>query len=317
MEEPFKRFEWYVHPTYHWQDWLDSRGKPLVVRKEGLISLDSDEAVKFAWDRLHEEKRVVGPVLGPPLDSGPPRAYQPMQREHATLFRTFADLNYRDKEALLGFAMKFGLLGVETRTQSIPMPGRTGEDRYHHALGESYLDWAREICLMRDALHLARSRTPEEIATDARAYRKVGLEPPHDERRRRLAWLFNVHLQHVQGRMVFESELPPRLSFAPLTLLAAMWLQLALSVAGDKEFRACKLCRRLFEISTEQTGYRKHREFCSDSCKTLDYRKRKREALKLASDGRSAAAIAKQLKTSPTTIKAWLVGSRRREKGRK
>ena len=99
-------------------------------------SVDADEAVKFAWDRLHEEKRVVGPVLGPPLDSGPPRAYQPMQREHATLFRTFADLNYQDKEALLGFAMKFGLLGVETRTQSIPTPGRTGEDRYHHARGE-------------------------------------------------------------------------------------------------------------------------------------------------------------------------------------
>src|SRR3989442_442659 len=125
---------------------------------------------------------------------------------------------------------------------------------------------------MQEALELTHSQTPAQEAEDRAAWNRVGLEPPYNERREKLAWLFNIHLQHVQGRMLFDAKAEPRLSFAPLTLLSAMWLQLALSVVGDKEFRACKLCRRLFEISTEQTGYRKHREFCSESCKTKDYR---------------------------------------------
>jgi hypothetical protein len=33
-----------------------------------------------------------------------------------------------------------------------------------------------------------------------------------------------------------------------------------LAVGGDKEFRVCKFCRHLL-ISTEQTRFRRHREF--------------------------------------------------------
>jgi len=59
-------------------------------------------------------------------------------------------------------------------------------------------------------------------------------------------------------------------------------MQLALAITEDKRLVACKCCDRMFEISTEQTEFRRHREFCSESCKTTDYRKRKRIALDLA-----------------------------------
>jgi DNA-binding NarL/FixJ family response regulator len=112
--------------------------------------------------------------------------------------------------------------------------------------------------------------------------------------------------------MTLESGVPPRLSFAPASLLAAMWLQFALAIAGDKPFVACKFCGRFFEISTEQTGFRTHREFCSDSCKTMDYRRRKRMALRLASEGCAIGQIARDLKTKPATVRAFIRAARAR-----
>ena len=317
MKEPLTDFEWYVAPTYQWQDWMGHTGNPVVVPAEGLFSLESPSGVEHVWGQFLEKERVAGPILGPVLDSGPAETYRPMRREHASLFRTFADLDYLDKDAILRFASNYGLLGVKQHTQSVRISDHTDGKSHRHVVGESYLDWAREICAMQEAFRLARVKTPDEDGTIRTAYAKHKLKPPYEQDRQRLAWLFNQHLQWVQARIVLEADALPRVSFAPLTLLAAMWLQLALSLAGNKQFRACKNCHKLFEISTEDTGFRSHREFCSESCKTLDYRKRKREALKLASGGKSAAAIAKRLKTSPTTVKAWLVGSRRREKGKK
>ena len=109
-------------------------------------------------------------------------------------------------------------------------------------------------------------------------------------------WLFDSHLQDVQGRTKFG---PPQPRMAPMTLLAAMWLQLAMAVARNKEFVQCKFCKRQIEISTAESGFRTNREFCSDSCKTQDYRKRKRCALKMAAGGSSASAIARRLETKP------------------
>jgi len=89
-----------------------------------------------------------------------------------------------------------------------------------------------------------------------------------------------------------------------------MWLQLAMAITGEKRFVACKFCHRLFEISTEQTGFRSHREFCTDSCKTKDYRKRKRGALRLASEGKTVREISAQIGTENTTVRAWLAAAK-------
>ena len=315
MDEPFRRFEWSVANAYHWQDWLDERGRRLGIPTDGLNGLETTSIVEHTWGQLHQEGKKTGPVIGPTLDAHVLRRYSPMSREHATLFRIFADLEYTNLQAIGAFVAKYGLLGLPIQDQAL-MVRQFGKDRHHHASGESHMDWAREICLMREALRLSRTRTPGEEAELRAAWNRVGLTPPHEKDRKKLAWLFNVHLQYVQGRMLFESDTAPRLSFAPLTLLSAMWLQLALSVAGDKEFRGCKHCQRLFEISTENTGYRKHREFCSESCKTKDYRKRKRTALKLAGEGKSVAVVATRTGTNAATVLAWLTTTRKRGKGK-
>jgi endogenous inhibitor of DNA gyrase (YacG/DUF329 family) len=313
MDEPFRRFESEVATAYHWQYWLDARGRRLGIPTGGLNGLESTSAVEHTWGQLQQEGKKTGPVIGPTLDAHVLRRYSPMSREHATLFRTFADLEYTNLQEIGAFVTKYGLLGLTGQAQSLTVH-QFGNHRHHHANGESHLDWAREICLMREALQLSRTRTPAEETELRVARNRVRLEPPYEDDREKLAWLFNVHLQHVQGRMMVEADTAPRLSFAPLTLLSAMWLQLALWVAGDKEFRACKHCQRLFEISTEQTGFRKHREFCSESCKTMDYRKRKRTALKLAGEGQSVAVIATRTGTNAATVRAWLAATRKQGK---
>jgi len=294
MNDAFYDFEWTVAPRYEWQDWLDPAGKPVAVPAEGLLSLESPDAVKLAWNRSQEEDQKYGPVLCPVIkDNAEVRRYHPMHREHAALFREFGALDHANRTSILEFARKYGSLGVPAASQAIRVRGRDGEWRDHRAYGEPHLRWALEICLMREGLRLTGRKSSFE-------------------RSRRLKWLFDRHLQHVQGRLTFNQAGEPRLALEPLTLISAMWLQLALALTGEKRFVACKFCRRLFEISTEQTGFRSHREFCSDSCKTKDYRKRKRTALQLAATGARLREISEKTNTETATVRAWLASVNRR-----
>jgi len=304
MNEPFLAFEWAVHADYQWHELRDERGHVRRVKERGgLANLGTCSSVELAYDRELNSGRATGPLLRP---SGKTVIYRPMAREHAALFREFAEVDYRDVEAIRTFANKYGRLGVDSK----------------HAPAESHLHWAREICLMREALSLSRPWTQAREAADARIWatadaaiealwRRHGNSGSHKahrrtEDRRKLEWLFNLHLQHVQTRLHAEEDVPVRLQLAPLSLLAAMWLQLALAVTGDKRFVACKFCSRLFEISTEPSGFRSHREFCTASCKTLDYRKRQRLALTLKADGKTPGRIAAAIGTDLATVTRWL-----------
>lgn len=294
MHDAFYGFQWTVAPRYEWRDWLDVNGSPVVVPAAGVASLGSATAVEVAWRRSREAGKEYGPVLQPVID-GPQgnRQYQPMDRGHAALFHEFGDLDYSNQTAILNFARRYGLLGVPMQVQSIRVRAENGEQRDHHASGEPFLRWALEVSLMREGLRLANAKR----SIDASG---------------RLKWLFDRHLQHVQGRLDFNPAGEPKLSLEPRTLVAAMWLQLALAVTAEKRFVACKFCRRIFEISTEQTGFRSHREFCSDSCKTKDYRKRKRTALRLADAGGRLREISEKTDTNTKTVRAWLGAAKQR-----
>ena len=150
MKESYRRFKWDVFPAYEWKDWLDKKtGKPLVWPPGDSAGFESPAAVEKAWQQYGEKKKV-GLVLGKVLGSGSPRTYSPMSSEHATLFKTFADLDYMDREAILGFATNFGFLGLDPQQQDV-FPGPSGDA--HIVSGESHLSWAREICLMREPAH--------------------------------------------------------------------------------------------------------------------------------------------------------------------
>ena len=72
------------------------------------------------------------------------------------------------------------------------------------------------------------------------------------------------------------------LLYAPPSLHGVIWMQVAMAAAGKKHYPRCKQCDQPFEISKGQTGKRIDREFCSDRCKSADYRQRHALARKLA-----------------------------------
>ena len=49
MDEPFRRFEWSVANAYHWQDWLDERGRRLGIPTDGLNGLETTSIVESTW----------------------------------------------------------------------------------------------------------------------------------------------------------------------------------------------------------------------------------------------------------------------------
>lgn len=287
MRDAFYDFDWPVAPRYEWREFLNEDGQVVGIPTDGLEGLESASAVELTWNRADDNELRYGPVLTPTIPNGTePKRYRPMQREHAALFREFGDVDYQRADAVLEFASRYGLLGVPWWSQFVRYRASDGEEYDHHAEGESHLQWALEICFMREGIRLAGRRSAKDT--------------------KRFKWLFDRNLQHVQGRLGFDQAGSPRLLLEPLTLIAAMWLQLALALTGDKRFEACKFCRRTFEISTDQSGFRSHREFCSDSCKTNDYRRRKRTALRLAADGDALRAIAEKTKTDSSTVQAWI-----------
>jgi hypothetical protein len=64
----------------------------------------------------------------------------------------------------------------------------------------------------------------------------------------------------------------------PANLAGALWLQFALAVDGNRDYRVCKQCREWFEIGGNQKRSvgadhrRADARFCSDACKQKAYR---------------------------------------------
>jgi hypothetical protein len=294
MRDLFLSFEWRVAPGYEWQEWLDKRGRPLEASRKQLSALESSKAIgrtnaERGWWETERDAADLAKRTGPVLnrvDVGNSRPYKPL--EDSALFKTFAEVDYRDRAAISEFARKHGDLGLPPEHQAVALRDKSGRvSGVHSAHGESHFAWALEICRMREAVGLS--------------------EQGHSvERLRRLKWLCDRHLHHVAGRLSFSDGGEPRLAIAPINLISAMWLQLALALTGGKRFVACKFCRRVFEISTDQTGFRSDREFCSMACKTKDYRHRKRSAIQLAQTGAALESIAKRIATNRRTVKKWL-----------
>jgi len=87
-------------------------------------------------------KRFLVPVSS----SAPPRIYQVFSR--SALFRTFADIHVTE-EGILEFANQYGLLGGEEYSVKISEPDPTKENTFWPGVGNRYIDWVKEIALMR------------------------------------------------------------------------------------------------------------------------------------------------------------------------
>jgi len=54
---------------------------------------------------------------------------------------------------------------------------------------------------MREALYLLELRNPEKEEQLRTDWGRQGIQPPIEENRRKLEWLFNLHVQRREGRI--------------------------------------------------------------------------------------------------------------------
>ena len=305
MRDVFNDFDWPVAPSYEWQDCVTKTGRRVVASGRDLARLSLPPGLgataEPSWRRRDEaharRARETGPVLRPVRPDQARDGY-PL-RQHPVLFQEFAAIDYTNTTAILAFAKAHGALGVPFKLRpSVAIKNPSDEVIHRHsAHGNSHFAWAIEIAYMREAIRLSEVRATKE-------------------RLRRLKWLCDRELRHVAARLGFDSG-EPRLMLAPVSLITALWLQLALAITGDKRFVACKFCGRPIELSTDQTGSRRDREFCTTACKTKDYRKRKHTTARLANSGASLAEIADRIDTNTATVRTWLDLFRAHKKGKK
>lgn len=96
-------------------------------------------------------------------------------------------------------------------------------------------------------------------------------------------WLQSEVNQGLKGgawsRLLWESEGFSSLGLfiVPRSLIAALWLQLAQAISGNRELRSCPACEEWFEITPEKA--RTNRLYCSDACKSRAFRNRQRAKL--------------------------------------
>jgi hypothetical protein len=122
----------------------------------------------------------------------------------------------------------------------------------------------------------------------------------------------------VEMTFLPEREPHPRFRLRARHLLGALWMQLARYVNGNTAYVSCRTCGTWLELSLADTGYRTHRAYCSDACRSKAYRDRQVRAHQLMQEGRPLASIADELETDVQTLQGWLAkpppgqGTRRR-----
>jgi hypothetical protein len=270
-------------------------------------------------------------------------SYRPFDGEHAFLYRDFAWLP-QDPESIIGFARRFGYLGVPITVEA-SLDNDTSyygpDDIFRPVWVETITSWRQQIEWMQhavglsDAVQRENSQTIAKWAKNWRSWRYlfydfgVTAAPTKD-----LIWNATEVLRTiVTNRLTFARVVPQvvrarqepalRMSYAPTTLLGALWIQMALAITEDRTIRTCEHCARVFEVSKEPTGARTRSDsqFCSNKCKTADRRRRINDAKRLWLAGASVPDIKVAIDRTPpgspidesagtklTTIEGWIAG---------
>jgi hypothetical protein len=92
------------------------------------------------------------------------------------------------------------------------------------------------------------------------------------------------------------------------TLLAAMWLQLAMAIVENKEFRRCEFCGKPFEVRQQRRGRqsRGDKRFCTPNCRVKSMGRRKAVARRQRADGMTLREVAREVGASLATVKRWV-----------
>jgi hypothetical protein len=275
---------------------------PVYVYRWVSVAL-FDNAPDKAGTRSRSRTSTPAWILVPDMTGRHPPRLVDSLRIHPALFRTFADLDGRDREAILAFANQHGLL----------------EDAKVMA---THRAWQAQIFCMRHVLELwdrlqkgqARElahflRWQDERSEIGQVHLKGGwvyqgpreqpgrgpeallpqefLIPPlghlHKDdiylpTRLLIQALINERLhRRVAARLVYNQDTTiSEIQLVPSDLLGALWLQFAEALASNHEYKKCKQCGAWFAIASGEDGRTARREFCSDPCKSKDYRERRK-----------------------------------------
>lgn len=213
--------------------------------------------------------------------------YRPLVSETA-LFRNFAHLD-GSRDAFERFAERYGRLGLYREHE------RELEEALHpewEELEEEEGYWCREHAMLALAVALWDALQTDQFSTvvgnlvhierphahfasgplvpsEARAYAKTGVKV-RDERdavRKLLAILVSgalVTREVAPALVVSPSGVSPlHLTYGVETLVAAMWLQLAFAINGNRTYETCPVCGDEWE----STWARSDKKYCSAKCR--------------------------------------------------
>jgi hypothetical protein len=96
----------------------------------------------------------------------------------------------------------------------------------------------------------------------------------------------------------------PSLNYMPKNLIGAIYIQFALAIEGDKEYRRCPECGKRFELTPGVN--RTSRVTCSNVCRTSAYRHRQQRARQLHAEGKGVKEIAKMVGSTADQVKKWV-----------
>jgi hypothetical protein len=100
------------------------------------------------------------------------------------------------------------------------------------------------------------------------------------------------------------NHLAMKLRLSPGTLLGCLWLQFADSIDNNTLYRECLHCGTPFAVGPGTA--RMTKLFCSNACRSKNYRERQAKAQRLHAEGRALGDIARELDTDVDTVRAWI-----------
>jgi hypothetical protein len=266
--------KWYRSPAGYMLDWDEHGiGREIIGRRHG--------------DRVIVEKKAKHLKHQTPLSD-------------PALFMKFAELECSEV-AVLGFVSKYGYLSAHADERRIEANESEEEEDWddgdgaYDFFGESLDTWYESIMLMKLGVQLWTDGRSE---TDRR-FQKAALSKTFDKfldeshrrdlrnrigsvrtRRDALRIAHSIAIGEFDGGFgspglswSFAEVLPRRrhvLQIAPDTLGTGLFLQFALAMAAESNYRRCEHCGGFFDGTTS----RKSRKYCCDSCKTRAYNQR-------------------------------------------
>ena len=91
-------------------------------------------------------------------------------------------------------------------------------------------------------------------------------------------------------------------------LLQALWIQLAVSLIENTDYRRCRTCGKPFEVGVKAKGKTvpRDKEFCTPSCRVRWCQNKQRLARKMRDEGAKLPDIVKAVESDLGTVKGWL-----------